>query len=151
MVSVHSASCSTSGVVVFSSSMALSAVAVYYSFALSFLLFSDIALTAHPVTSWLVRMLPASPSGSARPHTKTLWSDGVISSSSMTHMSNAQMSKVLNIRSMIEVIFLPGGLVIFPGLLFNIRSYVSTNLLPCCVSLFFAVYVPVQAVGIEVP
>jgi hypothetical protein len=50
------------------------------------------------------------------------WSDGVGSSSSITHRFNSSSSVVVNVRSIIESLVLFPGLVIAPYSLFRIKS-----------------------------
>lgn len=136
VVSIHFASCSTSAAVLSSPCMLLPTVVRCHVFTASFLLSYDIALTPHLVTSWLVPILQTSLSGSARSQTKTSWWEDIVSSSSMTHMSRMRMSGVVDVRSMIEVIFLCVGFVNLSGSLFSIRWYVSTSCSSPSASLF---------------
>lgn len=110
VVTIHCASYSTSEVVWYSPSRPLSAVARCHIFAASFLLFSGIALTPHPVISWLIHMLPAVPSESARWHTITSLSDSVEILSLMTKVSGVPLLSKVKAKLMIEFIFFQVGL-----------------------------------------
>lgn len=141
MTSIYSASCPTYSAVLSSPGRFLPIVARYHVFATSFLIVSDSSLTSHPVTSWLVPMLSISPSGSVKWHTIISWPGNIVGSLSITHISWGLILGIENVSSMIEVIFLYVGLVALPGLLFRIKSYVSTNLSSLATSLVSPWYI----------
>lgn len=99
-----------------------------YAAAAYSLLPSHIALILHVVTSWLMTMLLAIPSESLKWHTMTSWSNSVESSSSLTQVSNAPTSRVVNVKSIIDVVYLRVDWLAFYGLLFKIRWGVYTSL-----------------------
>lgn len=102
----------------------------------SFFSMSNRVLTPHSVTSCLVPIPPTISSRLAMSNTITLLSDYVDSSSSMTPISSTPTSRIVNLRSMIEVVLRRIGLVASPVSLFRIKRYPSIKVSRSVESLF---------------
>lgn len=113
---IQSSSCSMSYSVLSFPTVSLPAAVLYHTAAASFLLFPDRILILQPVSSWLVTIPPTISSRLVQSHTTTSGSNGVGSFSSMTQASNPPMSRVVNLRSFIDVLLLHVGLVATPSL-----------------------------------